>query len=41
MLVAVAFTWASAIDYARVAPQLLRGGPSGAAAAKAGAEAAA
>lgn len=25
MLVAVLFTWASAVDYARVAPQLLRG----------------
>jgi len=36
ILVAVVFTWASAIDYARAAPQLLWSG----AAAKAGAEAA-
>lgn len=36
MLVAVIFTWASAIDYARAAPQLLRSAePQGAAAAAA------
>ncbi len=42
MLVAVLFTWASAIDYARVAPQLLRGvEPRGGTEAPGGAEAAA
>ena len=33
MLVAVIFTWASAVDYARVAPQLLRGNSAAAEAA--------
>ena len=35
MLVAVIFTWASAIDYARAAPQLLRSAESQGAAAAA------